>query len=82
MADGRLDSFSGFCANTDDLKTGLVDLLGQLIDGRVGGRAHQDGSAVLLDQLVDDGRRSHGLASSGWTLKNEDKSVVPGGLFH
>ena len=56
MADGRLDSFSGFCANANDLKTGLVDLLGQLIDGRVGGRAHQDGSAVLLDQLVDYGR--------------------------
>ena len=69
MSHRRVDGFSGLCANPDDLQTGFVDLLGQLIDGRVGRSANENRAPVLLDQLVHDGRGRHGLAGSRGTLR-------------
>jgi hypothetical protein len=41
-----------------------VDFLGELVDGGVGGRADEDGTAVETDELVNDGGAGDGLAGS------------------
>ncbi len=53
-----------------------VDLLGELVDGHVGGCTHQDLLAgVQPRQIVHDGGAGHRLAGSRWTLNQRQRPL-------
>jgi len=68
--DRRVEGFSRFCGDSNDLETGSVDLLGELVDGDVGGSTDEDLSGVHFGEVIDDGGGGDGLSSSGRTLRD------------
>lgn len=71
--DGGFESFAGLGGDADDLETGRVDLLGELVDGDVGGGGNEDLTGVHLREMVDDGGRGDGLSGTGGTLSTRPR---------
>ena len=66
--DARIQSFTGFGSEADNLQTRGMDLLRQLIDGNVRGCADEHLTRVHLCQMVHDRCRSDCLAGSRGAL--------------
>lgn len=70
--DGGLERFARLGGDADDLESRGVDLLGELVDGDVGGGADEDLAGVHLGEVVDDRSRGDGLAGSRRSLRATD----------
>lgn len=57
------------------LQSSLVNLLGELVDGSVGGGTHQHGAARLLHQLVHNGGGGHSFACA-WGALDEGQGAL------
>jgi hypothetical protein len=57
------------------LQARAVDLLRQLVDGDVAGRAHKHGPLAQLHKVVHNGGRRDGLASAGRALDKAERPL-------
>ena len=68
VLDAAVDRLPRLCAEAEDAQPRLVDLLGELVDGHVGGRAHEGLALQLLGEVVDDRGGGDCLARAGRAL--------------
>ena len=51
-----------------------MDLFAEVVDGDVGGCAHEDLALGLLDEVVHERGRGHRLAGAGWALDEAERA--------
>ena len=73
ILDAAIDGLARLCAEAEDAQSCLVDLLGELVDGHVGGRAHKGLALQLLGEVVDDRGGGDCLARAGRTLHHRER---------
>ena len=73
VLDAGVDRLARLGAEAEDAQPRLVYLLGGLVDGDVGGRAHEGLALQLLCEVVDDRGGGDGLARARRTLHDGER---------
>jgi hypothetical protein len=73
--DRRLDSLPWFRAQAHYFKSCSVNFLSQLVNSYIWRRAHKNGTATLLHQMIHDGGWRDRFACSGWALDQWQRTL-------